>query len=307
MAGYSNCPNAPPGRQSPATQPLLFLDALEESPDHLDPPADGSCIRREDSGDLPGHTAAVRRHGTLSRPYRDLLTRFLARLMQFPRVGVELQGRGALRVAEALRAARCAGRACAWAGTRRRWPRASGSGGAAVLEDVAITEVNEMLDRVRARRAEYVWEPGYARQVLRDGNERANAIALVALGEVRAAWAWATERTPPGARFYSLAAPRRRVAASAGSAHLGVCDLVVQQRVRLGGLELEWSRRRRTASMETPELKLLGGVGVAKLVDVHDQPGGRSVALPPVVRGIVRQRPAPAVDAGAEQRGDPAG
>lgn len=73
--GYSNCPNAPPGRQSPATQTLLFLDALEESPsDHLDPPADGSCIRREDSGDLPGHTAAVRRHGTLSRLCRDLLT-----------------------------------------------------------------------------------------------------------------------------------------------------------------------------------------------------------------------------------------
>ena len=63
--GYSNCPNAPPGRRSPATQPLLFLDALEV-PDHLDPPADGSCIRREDSGDLPGHTAAVRRHGTRS-------------------------------------------------------------------------------------------------------------------------------------------------------------------------------------------------------------------------------------------------
>ena len=73
--GYSNCLNAPPGRQSPATQSLLFLDALEESPsDHLDPPADGSSIRREDSRDLPGHTAAVWRHGTLSRPCRDLLT-----------------------------------------------------------------------------------------------------------------------------------------------------------------------------------------------------------------------------------------
>ena len=65
----------PPGRRRSATQPLLFLDALEESPsDHLDPPAGGSCIRREDSRDLPGHTVAVRRHGTLSRPYCDLLT-----------------------------------------------------------------------------------------------------------------------------------------------------------------------------------------------------------------------------------------
>ena len=72
---YWNCLNAPPGRRSPATQPLLFLDALEESPfDHLDPPAGGSCIRREDSGDMPGRTAAVRRRGTLFRPGLDLLT-----------------------------------------------------------------------------------------------------------------------------------------------------------------------------------------------------------------------------------------
>jgi len=73
--GYSNYPNAPPGRWSPATQPLLFLDALEESPSgSLDLPADGSCIRRERSGDLPGHTAAAWRGGTLSGPCRDLLT-----------------------------------------------------------------------------------------------------------------------------------------------------------------------------------------------------------------------------------------
>jgi hypothetical protein len=35
--------------------------------------------------------------------------------------------------------------------------------------------------------------------------------------------------------------------------------------------------------MKTPELKL-GGVGVATLVDVDDQPGGRAIALPSVVR-----------------------
>ena len=64
-----------------------------------------------------------------------------------------------------------------------------------MLKDVVITDVSEMLAFVGARRAGYV-QPGYARQVLRDGNERANAIASVTLGGVRAAWAWATERAP---------------------------------------------------------------------------------------------------------------
>jgi hypothetical protein len=57
-----------------AMQPLLFLDALEESPSgSLDFPADGSCIRREGSGDVPGQTAAIGRRGTLFRPHRDQL------------------------------------------------------------------------------------------------------------------------------------------------------------------------------------------------------------------------------------------
>jgi hypothetical protein len=56
-------------------KPLLFLDALEESPsDHLDLPADGSCIGRDGSGDAPGQTAAARRRGRPFRHRRDLLT-----------------------------------------------------------------------------------------------------------------------------------------------------------------------------------------------------------------------------------------
>src|SRR5712691_2421744 len=48
--GYWNCPNAPPGRQSPATQPLLFLDALEQSPlatspfQRTDPASEGRAL-----------------------------------------------------------------------------------------------------------------------------------------------------------------------------------------------------------------------------------------------------------------------
>lgn len=62
-----------------------------------------------------------------------------------------------------------------------------GSGRVPVLKDVVITEVNKMLAPVWTRRAEYARQPGYVRQVLRDGNERANAIASVTLGEGRAA------------------------------------------------------------------------------------------------------------------------
>jgi hypothetical protein len=46
----------------------------------------------------------------------------------------------------------------------------------------------------------------------------------------------------------------------------------------------------------------LGGVGVAELVDADPGTGGGAVLLPPVVRRVVGQRAAPAVDAGAEQR-----
>src|SRR5271169_6076646 len=62
-----------------------------------------------------------------------------------------------------------------------------GSGGAAALKAAVVTAVNDLLAPVRARRAEFARDLGYVRQVLRDGNERANAIASVTLGEVRAA------------------------------------------------------------------------------------------------------------------------
>jgi tryptophanyl-tRNA synthetase len=62
-----------------------------------------------------------------------------------------------------------------------------GTGGAAALKDTVTMAVNEMLAPVRARRAEYARDLGYVRQVLRDGNERANEIASVTLAEVQGA------------------------------------------------------------------------------------------------------------------------
>ena len=61
-----------------------------------------------------------------------------------------------------------------------------GTGGAAVLKDTVAAAVNELLAPVRARRAEYARDLGYVRQVLREGNERAEAIAAATLDEVRA-------------------------------------------------------------------------------------------------------------------------
>jgi tryptophanyl-tRNA synthetase len=62
-----------------------------------------------------------------------------------------------------------------------------GSGGAVALKAAVTAAVNDRLAPVRARRAEYAREPGYVRQVLRDGNERANAIASVTLAQVKTA------------------------------------------------------------------------------------------------------------------------
>ena len=62
-----------------------------------------------------------------------------------------------------------------------------GAGGAAKLKEVVTAAVNETLAPIRARRAEYARDLGYVRQVLREGNERADAIAAATLDEVKAA------------------------------------------------------------------------------------------------------------------------
>jgi len=62
-----------------------------------------------------------------------------------------------------------------------------GHGGAAALKRVVTEAVNERFATIRARRAELAADPGYARQVLRDGCARARAIAEQTMAEVRAA------------------------------------------------------------------------------------------------------------------------
>jgi len=62
-----------------------------------------------------------------------------------------------------------------------------GDGGAAALKRLVTDAVNERLAPIRARRAELAADPGYARQVLRDGCARARAIAEQTLTDVRAA------------------------------------------------------------------------------------------------------------------------
>ncbi|MFC4535393.1 tryptophan--tRNA ligase [Sphaerisporangium dianthi] len=62
-----------------------------------------------------------------------------------------------------------------------------GGAGAAALKAAATEAVNEYLAPLRARRAMYARDRGHVRQVLREGNERASAIAETTLNEVRAA------------------------------------------------------------------------------------------------------------------------
>ena len=59
--------------------------------------------------------------------------------------------------------------------------------GAAALKATVTAAVNDRLAPIRARRAEYARDLGYVRQVLRDGNERANAVACLTLAEVKTA------------------------------------------------------------------------------------------------------------------------
>ncbi|MFC8173511.1 MULTISPECIES: tryptophan--tRNA ligase [unclassified Streptomyces] len=62
-----------------------------------------------------------------------------------------------------------------------------GSGGAAALKRTVTEAVNEHLAPVRARRAAYAEDRAHLRAVLREGNERARAVADATLAEVRAA------------------------------------------------------------------------------------------------------------------------
>jgi tryptophanyl-tRNA synthetase len=62
-----------------------------------------------------------------------------------------------------------------------------GDGGAAQLKRVVTDAVNEFLVPFRARRADYAADLGYVRSIIRNGNERATAIADRTLAEVREA------------------------------------------------------------------------------------------------------------------------
>ena len=62
-----------------------------------------------------------------------------------------------------------------------------GDGGAGVLKRVATEEINEFFAPIRARRAEYMAAPDHLRDVLADGNARANERADATLDEVRTA------------------------------------------------------------------------------------------------------------------------
>ncbi|MGW8763419.1 tryptophan--tRNA ligase [Streptomyces sp. NPDC055815] len=62
-----------------------------------------------------------------------------------------------------------------------------GSAGAAALKRTVTESVNEYLAPIRARRAEYARDRAYLRGILREGNERARAVADETLTEVRTA------------------------------------------------------------------------------------------------------------------------
>ncbi|PKV86639.1 tryptophan--tRNA ligase [Streptomyces sp. TLI_146] len=62
-----------------------------------------------------------------------------------------------------------------------------GDGGAAALKRQTTDAVNTFLAPMRTRRAEYAQDLTYVREVLREGNKRANALAEATLDEVRAA------------------------------------------------------------------------------------------------------------------------
>jgi tryptophanyl-tRNA synthetase len=59
-----------------------------------------------------------------------------------------------------------------------------GDAGSAVLKRLVIDAVNERFREMRTRRAELLADPGYLRDVLHAGNQRAQQIAAQTLGEV---------------------------------------------------------------------------------------------------------------------------
>ncbi len=62
-----------------------------------------------------------------------------------------------------------------------------GDGGAAGLKRLVAEAVNDHVAPVRARRRELAADPGYARQVLAEGGDRARVVAAATLEDVRAA------------------------------------------------------------------------------------------------------------------------
>ena len=62
-----------------------------------------------------------------------------------------------------------------------------GASGAGALKQYVTASVNEFLAPHRERRAELAKDMDYVRDVLADGNKRANAIAEETLGQVREA------------------------------------------------------------------------------------------------------------------------
>lgn len=62
-----------------------------------------------------------------------------------------------------------------------------GAAGAAALKKVVTESVNEYLAPIRTRRAEYAQDRALLRRTLRDGNERARALADATLAQVRTA------------------------------------------------------------------------------------------------------------------------
>ncbi|GAA1879334.1 tryptophan--tRNA ligase [Paeniglutamicibacter psychrophenolicus] len=62
-----------------------------------------------------------------------------------------------------------------------------GTGGAGMLKRTVTEAVNEYLAPIRARRTSYAQERGFVRNILKEGNERAGAVADETLDEVRRA------------------------------------------------------------------------------------------------------------------------